>query len=338
MTIGVEIVSKNRAGRSRKPNRRVVALVYNGLCTFEFGIVAEVFGLHRPEVDREWYSFTSVAAENGPLTAAGGIEVKATGSRRALSTADTVVIPGWRGKDTPVPSSLCRTVQRAYARGARIVSVCSGAYVLAAAGLLDGRRATTHWRYVDDLSRKYPQVRMEPDQLYVEEGNIFTSAGSSAGIDVCLHIVRQDYGAEVANLVARRLVMHAHRQGGQSQFIAQPVPVDYEADRLSGTVDFVREHLDQPHSVASLAQQARMSPRTFQRRFVALTGLPVGKWLIQERVNRACTLLEASDTPLDAVAAAVGTSSAANLQYHFRNTLGVSPGQYRKRFSDPQSR
>ena len=332
MTNEDEIVSKKH--ESRGPNRRVVALVYNGLCTFEFGIVAEVFGLERQEIDEEWYSFRSVAAERGTLAAAGGIEVRPTGSRRDLARAGTVVIPGWRGKDTPVPSALCRSLQQAHDRGARIVSVCSGAYVLAAAGLLDGRRATTHWRYVDDLSEKYPRVKMAPDQLYVEDGNILTSAGSSAGIDVCLHIVRSDYGAEIANLVARRLVMHAHRQGGQSQFISQPVPVDYEADRLSGTIDFVRKHLDQAHSVASLATRARMSPRTFQRRFVALTGLSVGRWLVQERVNRACTLLEASDTPLAAVAAAVGTSSVANLQYHFRKTLGVSPSQYRKRFSD----
>ncbi len=323
--------------RRSEPNRRVVALVYNGLCTFEFGIVAEVFGLQRAEIEEPWYSFRSVAAERGTLTAAGGIEVRPTGSRRDVPSAGTVVVPGWRGKDTAVPSALCRVVQRAYDRGARIVSVCSGAYVLAAAGLLDGRRATTHWRYVEDLGQKYPLIRIEPDQLYVEDDNIFTSAGSSAGIDVCLHIVRQDYGSEIANLVARRLVMHAHRQGGQSQFIAQPVPAAYEAGRLSGTIDFVRKHLDQAHSVTSLAKQARMSPRTFQRRFAALTGLPVGRWLIQERVNRACTLLEASDTPLDAISVAVGTSSVANLQYHFRNTLGVSPGQYRKRFSDVEA-
>ena len=319
--------------RPRREPRNVAAIVYDDLCTFEFGIVSEVFGLKRPELDREWYSFRAVSVGGSTLNAAGGIRVSATGTPHDLRRAGTVIVPGWRGKDVPVPKSVQRAVIDAHAAGARLVSICSGAYVLAAAGLLDGRRATTHWQYAEDLSRKYPQVKVEADRLYVDEDNIFTSAGSSAGIDLCLHIVRMDYGAEIANRVARRLVMHAHRQGGQAQFIDQPMPIDYGAGRLSETIDYIRTHLDQPHSVGSLAQQARMSSRTFQRRFAALTGLPVGRWLVQERVTRACELLESSTSSLEEISAAVGATGVANLQYHFRKLIGMSPGRYRTRFS-----
>ncbi|MEM9402679.1 MAG: transcriptional regulator FtrA [Pseudomonadota bacterium] len=319
----------SRSGASR----RVVALLYDGLCTFEFGIVAEVFGLPRPELDQDWYSFSTVSLEKGRLQAMGGVTVECRDNLGGIDGADTLIIPGWRGKDAPVPRRLTKAVRNAYAAGTRLVSICSGAYVLAAAGLLDNRRATTHWRYAADIRQKYPGVKLEPDRLYVDEGNIYTSAGSSAGIDLCLHIVRSDYGPEVANRVAKRLVMHAHRQGGQTQFIDQPVPVDYEADRLSDTIQYVRRHLDKPHTVASLADKARMSGRTFQRRFTALVGMPVGKWLTQERISTACNLLQSSDSTLDSISEAVGFSSAARLQYHFRKIYGVSPSDYRKRFS-----
>ena len=319
---------------SQRDHRRVVTLIYDGLCTFEFGIVAEVFGLVRPELGHDWYSFSTVSVEEGPLCAAGGINVSPTGNRSDLNTVGTLVIPGWRGNDMQVPDSICQVVRDAYEGGARLVTICSGAYVLAAAGLLDNRRATTHWRYVTDFCSKYPLVRMEPDMLYVEQDGIHTSAGSSAGIDLCLNIVRTDYGAEAANMVAKRLVMHAHRYGGQSQYILQPVPIEYDSDRLSGAIDYIRENLNDVHSVASLANRTRMSPRTFQRKFLALTGLPVGKWLIQERLTRACTLLESTSSTLDAICSAIGITSVARLQYHFRNVIGVSPGQYRKQFTE----
>ena len=311
----------------------MVALLYDGLCTFEFGIVAEVFGLPRPELDENWYSFSTVSLEQGRLQAMGGIVVQCPNNLDDIEGADTLVIPGWRDKDAPVPRRLAEAISRAHAAGTRLVSICSGAYVLAAAGLLNGRRATTHWRYVEDIRQKYPDIRLEPDRLYVDQDNIFTSAGSSAGIDVCLHLVRSDYGPEVANRVAKRLVMHAHRQGGQTQFIDQPVPVDYEADRLTDTIQHVRENLGKSHTVASLAGKARMSGRTFQRRFTALVGMPVGQWLIQERVSTACDLLQSSDSTLHSISAAVGFSSTARLQYHFRKIYGVSPSEYRKRFS-----
>ena len=310
----------------------VVALVYDGLCTFEFGIVAEVFGLARPEVGPDWYTFKSVALESGPLTAAGGLTFTPTGTLQDLQSAETIIIPGWRGKDAPVPESIIKALKDAHARGARLVTICSGVYVLAAAGLLTSTKVTTHWRYVEDFKQKFPDIQIEPDNLYVEDGTILTSAGSSAGIDLCLHIVRQDFGAKIANSVARRLVMHAHRQGGQTQYIEQPLPRHHEADRLSHTVEYVQTHISKPHSVNTLAKQAGMSTRTFQRRFCALTGLPIAQWITQERLTKACDLLETTHATLDDISETVGFKTAETLRYHFRKRFNISPGQYRARF------
>lgn len=314
-------------------HKKVVALVYSGLCVFEFGIVSEIFGLHRPEIEGPWYIFQTVALEAGPLHATGGLEFSASGSLSDLEAAEIIIVPGWRGKDETVPPHMCRALQTAHERGARLVSICSGIYVLAAAGLLDGRKATTHWKYLQDFGEKYPEVRLEPDSLYVDDEDIMTSAGSSAGIDLCLHIVRKEYGAKIANSVARRLVMHAHRQGGQTQYIEQPVPQEREAHRLSGAIDHVRAHLTKAHSVSSLADLSGMSPRSFQRKFTTLTGMPVGRWIIQERLMQARTLLETSEASIDDIAHTVGVPNTETLRYHFRNQFGVSPGQYRKRFS-----
>ncbi len=320
-------------GSKNHTNHRVVALVYDHLCTFEFGIVAEIFGLHRPEMGENWYGFKSVALEGGPLGAAGGLRITATGNHNDLEKADTIIVPGWRGKDESVPPPMIKALQGAHGRGARIVSICSGIYVLAAAGLLKGRTATTHWRYLKDFEGKYPDVNLAPNSLYVQDANIVTSAGSSAGIDLCLHLVRQDFGVKRANCVARRLVTHAHREGGQAQFIEQPVPEQHDASRLSDIVEFVRTHLDKDHRVKDLAHKAGMSTRTFQRKFLALTGLPIGRWIRQERMSRARALLETGDARIDDVAAAVGMPSVGALRYYFRKKMGVSPGQYRKRFA-----
>ncbi|MEH6497514.1 MAG: transcriptional regulator FtrA [Pseudomonas marincola] len=314
-------------------HKKVVALVYSGLCSFEFGIVAEIFGLDRPEIEGPWYTFQSVALEKGPLLAAGGLEFSATGSEKDLEDAEIIVVPGWRGKDETVPSSMCQALRAAHERGTRIVSICSGIYVLAAAGLLVGRKVTTHWKYVSDFSDKYPEAILASDSLYVDGDDIMTSAGSSAGIDLCLHIVRKDYGAQIANSVARRLVMHAHRQGGQTQYIEQPVPHEKEAHRLSSVLDHIRSNLTMAHSVSSLASLSGMSARSFQRKFTTLTGMPVGRWIIQERLMQARTLLETSEASINDIAQAVGVPSVEGLRYHFRTHFGVSPGQYRKRFS-----
>ncbi|MCP5084725.1 MAG: transcriptional regulator FtrA [Alphaproteobacteria bacterium] len=326
-------MTKQLASTAPAEPPRVVALVYDGLCTFEFGIVSEVIGLHRPELGQDLYRFSSVAVENEPIRAAGGLNVTATGARQDLRRADIVVVPGWRGKDAPVPPAISEEIRRAHERGARLLSVCSGVFVLAASGVLAGRRATTHWRYASALSQAYPDVPVEADRLYVEDGAIISSAGSSAGIDACLHIVREDYGAKVANSVARRLVMHAHRQGGQAQFIEQPLPKAGNEHRLSVMMDEVRGDLAQTYSIGSMARLAGMSPRTFQRRFLGFTGVPAMQWLAQERVAQACELLETTDLSADSVSLSVGLGNSETLRYHFRKSLGVSPLEYRKRFS-----
>ncbi|CAO3406486.1 transcriptional regulator FtrA [Azospirillum largimobile] len=309
-----------------------VALAYDGLCTFEFGVAVEVFGLPRPELGPGWYRFAVAALDPGPLRAVGGIRIEADGGLDLLDQADIIVVPGWRGAREPVPAPLTDALRRANARGARILSICSGAFVLAAAGLLTGRRATTHWRYAATLGELYPDIRVVPDVLYVDEGNILTSAGSAAGIDLCLHLVRRDFGPEAANSVARRLVVQPHREGGQAQFIEAPVPTAREGARLGPLLDHLRETLAEDHSLSSMASRAGMSLRTFLRRFQALTGTTPGDWLAAERLNRARDLLERGTLPVEDVATLAGFGSAATLRHHFRQRLGISPASYRARF------
>lgn len=309
-----------------------VALAYDGLCTFEFGVAVEVFGLPRPELGPDWYRFAVAALDPGPLRAVGGIRIEADGGLDLFDRADIIIIPGWRGAREPVPSQLIEALRGADGRGARILSICSGAFVLAAAGLLNGRRATTHWRYAAVLGELYPDIRVVPDVLYVDEGNILTSAGSAAGIDLCLHLVRRDFGPEAANSVARRLVVQPHREGGQAQFIEAPVPIAREGARLGPLLDHLRETLAENHSLSSMASRAGMSLRTFLRRFQALTGTTPGEWLATERLNRARDLLERGSLPVEEVATLAGFGSAATLRHHFRQRLGISPASYRSHF------
>ncbi|UKJ76877.1 transcriptional regulator FtrA [Azospirillum brasilense] len=323
-----------KTANSRIPaNRRVVSLVYDGLCTFEFGITAEVFGLDRPEAGPDWYQFKSVSLEDRLLHACGGLTIAATGTETDLYQAGTIIVPGWRGPDEPVPEQICQALVRAHEGGARVASICGGAYVLAAAGLLNGRRATTHWRFAEGLARRYPAIEIDANCLYIDEGDILTSAGSSAGIDLCLHIVRSDFGAELANTVARRLVMYSHRQGGQSQLIERPVPLRREADRLSSILDHILANLDDPHTIRSLARHAGMSERTFQRRFRSLTGLAPLKWILRERLEQARILLETGSAAPDDIARVTGLGSAENLRLQFGRHYGISPLIYRDRFA-----
>lgn len=310
-----------------------VVLAYDGLATFEFGIACEVFGLPRPELGPDWYRYAVAAADPGPMRAGGGLTVVADGGLERLSAADLIVVPGWRAPAAPVPAALCEALVAAHARGAIIASLCSGAFVLAAAGLLAGRRATTHWRYFDALRARHPDITLAPDVLYVDEGQVLTAAGSGAGIDLCLHIVRRQFGPDAANSVARRMVMPPHRDGGQAQFVPRPVPRPREGARLGQLIDWMRAHLDADISVATLADRAGMSLRTFQRRFEETVGLAPGAWLVQERVDRARELLEQGGASLDDIAASVGFGSTATLRHHFRARLGLSPAAYRARFA-----
>ncbi len=321
-------------GPARTPhNPLVVAVVYDRLCTFEFGCAVEVFALPRPEMGEGWYRFAVAAAEPGPLRAAGGITVGVDGGLDLLAGAGTVIVPGWRGADAPVPAALCDALHSAHAAGARVLSLCSGAFVLAAAGLLDGKRATTHWRYFDALATSYPGLTLVPDVLYVDEGSVLTAAGSAAGLDLCLHLIRRDWGPRVANQVARRLVVPPHREGGQAQYVERLVPRERAGgSRLAGLLDRVRAALDQDWPVERLAAEAAVSPRALHRRFQEASGTSPGAWLLAERMARARELLEEAALSVDDVAAACGFGTAATMRHHFRTTLGVSPAAYRGRF------
>lgn len=326
-------IAPKRAGRPRPPeNRLVVVLAYDRLCTFEFGVAIEIFGLDRPEMGDDWYRFRVAAIERGPLRALGGIRITTDGGLALVERAGTIIVPGWRGADEPVPEPLLRALRRAHKKGARLVSFCSGVFVLAATGLLSGRRATTHWRYADRLAHAYPDITVVPDVLYIDEGSLLTAAGSAAGIDLSLHLIRRDWGLPAVNMVARRLVVPAHRDGGQAQFIQAPVPSAREGSRLGEVLDRLQADPAREATIASLARQAGMSRRTFLRRFTSGTGTTPGAWLAGVRLNRARQLLETSQASLEDVAAAAGFGSSANLRHHFRRQLKLSPSTYRRRF------
>jgi AraC family transcriptional activator FtrA len=317
------------------PNLRgplVVALLYDGLCTFEFGIAAEIFGLARPEMGLDWYRFASAAVEPGPLRAHGGFSIHADGGVDLLNEADLIIVPGWKGAEVSVPTDLLAQLKRAHARGARLASICSGAFVLAATGLLDGGVATTHWRYAGALRRQFPRVTVDESSLYREADRIFTSAGSAAGIDLLIEIVRQDFGPEAANSVARRIVMPAHRSGGQAQFLERPVPKRPDVE-MAPLLDRIRQDLRRPWPLSELAREVRMSKRTFERRFFEATGTSPGKWLIAERVEAAKHILSATDRPMEEVAETVGIGSAHALRHHFRRCMKLSPSGYRQSFA-----
>jgi len=313
-------------------SHRVVALAYDRLCTFEFGCTVELFALPRPELAVPWYEFAVCAAERGPLRAAGGVQLSGAKGLKLLDSADTIVVPGWRSPEEPPPPALLERLERAYRRGARLCSICSGVFVLAAAGVLDGKRATTHWKYAQQLAARYPRIRVEPNALYVDEGQVITSAGSAAGIDMLLHLVRRDFGARIANQVAQRLVAAPHREGGQAQFVPRPVARD-ERGRLAELLDFIRAHPAAPHTLRSLAARAAMSTRTLQREFRAATGQAPYDWIIGERIARARELLESTRLASDTIAARVGMGSAESLRHHFRRRIGTTPARYRARFT-----
>jgi len=310
----------------------VVALVYDGLCTFEFGLVVEAFGLPRPELGIPWYRFQVCSVEDGPVRALGGVTIEASTGLAGLRRAHTIVIPGWRNIDESPPAGLLTALRRAHARGARVVSICSGVFVLASAGLLDGKRATTHWRYTNRLARRFPTIVVQPDVLYVDEGQIMTSAGSAAGLDLCLHIIRKDFGADIANTVAKRLVVPPHREGGQAQYITDAMQPD-SSKGLAPVLAWAQGNLHRMLTVHTLARHAGMSERSFARHFRAETGTTAHQWLVHQRLIAAQRRLETTRESVDRVAEAVGLGTAATLRHHFRDRLQTSPAGYRKRFT-----
>jgi AraC family transcriptional activator FtrA len=318
---------------ARAVPHRVVVLGYEGMSPFELGVATEVFALPRPELEVDaWYSFALCAERPGPLGAVGGLRIEAPHGLEALARADTIIVPGSADVHADPPEAVLDALRAAHARGARLVSICSGAFVLAATGLLDGLTSATHWRYAALLRSRFPRVRVDPDVLYLDHGQILTSAGTAAGIDLCLHIVRRDHGADIANRVARRMVVAPHRDGGQAQFIEQPVPASGNGDPIGIAIAHALDHLGEPLDVDSLARVAHLSPRQFSRRFRATTGTSPGRWLIEQRIHASLPLLEHDERGIEALGQAVGFPSPASYRQHFRTIVGVSPAAYRERF------
>jgi AraC family transcriptional regulator, transcriptional activator FtrA len=313
----------------------VVASIDPGTHPFELAVACEVFGLVRPELGVEWYDFVVAGVKTEPesVTLAGGLVATPAAAIDAFDRADTIIIPNAPTSGPGCSPEFADVLRRAHARGARLVSYCSGAFALAEAGLLDGRGATTHWRYAELLADRRPAIDLRPDVLYVDDGDILTSAGTAAAIDVSLHIVRLDHGAEVANMIARRMVVPPHRDGGQAQFISQPVAAtSATGGGLASALDWIIANLDQPLTIETMATEAMMSPRTFARRFLSEVGETPLQWLIRQRVHRAQELLESTDLGLERIASECGFGSAASLRVHFQRVASTSPSAYRRTF------
>ena len=339
------------AGRPAAPGRAstVAIVVSDGVGAFELGVACEVFGSWSAVFGVPWYRSSVCGITPGPVTVDAGFQILAAHGPERIVSADTVIVlptstpvgaapaeaaPAGDAPAGAVPARIPEALRQAHARGSRIVSLCTGAFAVAAAGLLDGRRATTHWTECGELARQYPKVTVDPGVLFVDEGDILTSAGSAAGIDLCLHVVRQDYGTEIATQLARQLVVPPQRDGGQAQYISAPLPELDSSSLFADTVCWLQEHLDQPITVEDLAARSAMSPRTFARRFVASTGTTPYQWLLRQRVQLAQRLLEMSDLPVDAIADKSGFSTAANLRKHFSRAVHTSPQAYRRAFQD----
>jgi AraC family transcriptional activator FtrA len=311
----------------------VLTLAYDQMPLFEFSIAVELFGLDRPEMGNDWYEFMTASLDPCPVSSTAGIRLMVDGGLDLIDVADTIIIPGWSFNRRKASPEIIAALQSAHKRGARLISICSGAFLLAEAGLLDGKRATTHWKYGDELSRLYPAVRFESNVLYVDEGQILTSAGSAAGIDLGLHLIRRDFGPDAVNRVACRLIVPPHRDGGQAQYIRRAVPNEYESLRLSPLLAYLQNHLADSHTVKSMAARAQMSERTFLRRFEEATGMTPTKWLLQARLKVACDYLESHTMSVDAIASRIGFGTAANLRQHFRKSMGTTPTAYRQTFA-----
>ncbi|TQS20089.1 helix-turn-helix domain-containing protein [Microbispora hainanensis] len=306
----------------------VALAVTDGMLHFELALAYEVFGADLSHVADPWYSL--VVCGPGAVRA-GRFRLEPDHGLDRLPRADTVIVPGWADVEVDPPDELVDAVRAAHEAGARVASLCTGAFVLAAAGLLDGRRATTHWAHTRELAARYPQVEVDPDVLYVDNGSVLTSAGKAAAMDLCLHLVRLDHGSSVANTVARRLVVPPHRDGGQAQFVTTPVPAPGNHP-LAELFPWVMERLDQPLTVDDLARRARMSPRNLSRHFRSVTGTTPLQWLLVQRIRRAQELLETTDDGIDVIAAATGMGTATTLRRHFNRTVGVPPDTYRRTF------
>ncbi|UNZ21922.1 helix-turn-helix domain-containing protein [Streptomyces sp. 891-h] len=320
---------------TRRGRHRVAVLVRHGVIPMELGLVHQVFGRAATPEGEPLYEVVTCAVTPGAVRTDADFPIHVAHGTEALGEADTVVVPATHEPDqTETEGTLPEPLRQALARirpEARLASICTGAFVLAAAGLLDGKRATTHWMSTDSFRALYPAVRLDPDVLYVDEGSVLTSAGEAAGIDLCLHIVRGDHGAAVANAVARRTVVPPHRDGGQAQFIRRPVP-EPRVSSTGAARAWALRHLDRPLTLRELAERESMSVRTFTRRFREEVGVTPLRWLNQQRIERARQLLEESALPVERIASQAGFGTAASLRQHFQAALGVSPRAYRRTF------
>ncbi|HZC73884.1 MAG TPA: helix-turn-helix domain-containing protein [Jatrophihabitans sp.] len=323
-----------KTANHRQHPGRVAVLTYDELSMFEFAVACEIFGSTTARLlDVPWYELV-VCGDRPTVRFDNGMSLPVPKPLAAARRADTIILPPC--EDAPaVSDATLRALVHAHARGARIITLCTGAFVLARTGLLDGRRAVTHWDECETLALQFPHITVEPGVLYVDEGDILTSAGSAASIDLCLHVVRCDLGADIATALARRLVVQPHRDGGQAQYIDTPMPTGSPAEPIADALAWMTEHLAEEMTVADLATRSLMSQRSFARHFVAATGATPYQWLLRQRIQHAQRLLERTDLPVDAVAERVGLANATNLRKHFRRLLDTSPHAYRRAFRTP---
>ncbi|MBU6993519.1 GlxA family transcriptional regulator [Ferrovum myxofaciens] len=310
----------------------IAVIAFEGISPFHLSIPCEVFGTDRSAAGVPRFDLRICAVEAGSLSTASGFTITVPYGLEGVASADTVIVPSWHDPQVLPPEPLLEALRAAHARGACLVGLCLGTFVLAAAGILDGHPATTHWLCARELAYRYPRIQINPDVLYVDDGDVVTSAGVSAGIDCCLHLLGKWYGAEIASRVARRMVVPLHRQGGQAQYIELPLPIEGKDKRLSAVLDWAVLHLDRLLDIDTLVEQARMSRRTFTRRFRKATGTTVSDWLRHQRLALAQRLLETTDQPIDLIAARAGFGSSVSMRQQFRDVLQISPSLYRREF------
>ncbi|MFK3820885.1 GlxA family transcriptional regulator [Pseudomonas yamanorum] len=310
----------------------VAVIAFNRISPFHLSVPCLVFGKDRRVGDSPWFDLVVCAGEEGVLVTNAGFAIHCDNGLDQVAGADIVIVPSWRDVTETPPTALLETLQAAYARGALVVGLCLGAFVLAHAGLLSDKRATTHWAWAAHLARDFPRIEVDPKVLYVEVEQILTSAGVAAGLDCCIHIVRRIYGRGVANALARQLLVSPHRDGGQAQFISQPVPQGASDQRLGQLLDWLRANLGQPLSIDQVATRLAMSRRSFTRHFKQLTGSTFGKWLTNERIKAAQLQLETTDHSIETIAGTCGFGTSLSLRQHFFSIVGVSPTTYRKAY------
>lgn len=310
---------------------RIAVVAFEGILPFHLSVPCAVFQSPTPGGSSP-FRLRVCSVEGSRITSAAGFSIGTDYGLDELAHADVIIVPSWRDPAEVPPEALLSQLRKAAARGKRVVGLCLGAYVLAYAGLLDGRQATTHWGWASDLAERFPDVHMDADVLYVDEGNIVTSAGAAAGIDCCLHLVREMLGSDTANRIARRMVVPPFRRGGQAQFIEQPMPDAPSDRRMARLLEQVQRHLDQEHNLDDIAEKAAMSRRSFTRHFRQLTGSSFGDWLLSQRLSEAQRLLETTQLPLERIATAIGLGSPVTLRQHFQRAYRTSPMQYRRTF------